>query len=233
MKVINIFLIILVSMTLLSNTGSAATITTPVLFEIYTNTTYITIYNQTADSFTVSTAQHYLDIYLNGTHLIFTTTTNKTLTGISYSNGILNLTVNGTGTLTTTISTNTKLTPYNLYIDGVFSSTITTDINGNLQFNYNGDNTSHVVLITQSLLTPQQQIQISKAVSCGGITSYESTVMGIFGLALMIFGFVFVLYSLKMQNYIAITSGILTVIIGFAMLLLGNYILNSIFGALC
>ncbi len=241
MKNKNIFLIILL-LIILSNIGSAVIITTPVLFEIYSGTTYITVFNQTADFFNVSTAGHYLEINVNGTRLNFTTTTNKTLTGVSSYNGTINFTANGSGILTTTILTNNSLTPYNLYTDGILSSTITTDIGGNLIFNFTGDGITHNIMILQgsSPTPPLPSIQISKTFTCGGITGYANIAIPLFGLALMILAFAFILLQIRSSiggethiSVITITSGILVSIVGFAMLILGNYILNSIFGALC
>jgi hypothetical protein len=83
--------------------------------------------------------------------------------------------------------------------------------------------------------TPSLPVTLAagRASTCGSLMTYESAIMSIFGLALMILGFAVVLFSLKNQNGAAILSGIMTMIIGFAMLILGNYILYAIFGALC
>jgi hypothetical protein len=57
----------------------------------------------------------------------------------------------------------------------------------------------------------------------------------LFGLALMILGFSLIFITIKSQSLTItiLTSSILVIIIGFAMLLIGNYLLNSIFGLLC
>lgn len=215
-----------------SQNVSATTITTPVMFEIYSNTTYITIYNQTAEFFNVSTEGHYLDININSTHLNLTTTTNKTITGISFLNDNLTFTVNGSGILTTSIRMNQSLKPYSVYIDGVYSTTMTSDSFGDLNFNYTIDENIHTLSIIQ--IDPPVAFLISiKNTTCNNISIYESIVIIIFSLALMIFGLLSIIYSFRSQNYTTIFIGVMTLIIGFTMLILGNYILLYIFNILC
>ncbi len=219
MRKVFLFLLILIIFT---SVVDAVTITDPVDFEIYADTTYITIYSQTASFFNVSTSGHYLDIYISGTHLNFTTTTNETLTGISYLNDVLMFTVNGSGVLTTTVRMNTPSSSYAFFINNVYSTIITTNSLGDISFNYSIDDEIY------NLRIEKMSISTQKTISCNSITDYKSIVIILFAVVLMIFGFGIVISSIKIQNMTMIMTGITTIIVGFALLLLGNYILSAI-----
>ncbi len=69
--------------------------------------------------------------------------------------------------------------------------------------------------------------------NCNALLNYEGITTLVGGLGLMIFGFAIVLYSIKIENPGLILLGIITVIIGFASLLFGNYIFSAIHSVLC
>lgn len=69
--------------------------------------------------------------------------------------------------------------------------------------------------------------------NCNAILNYEGITTLVGGLGLMIFGFSLVLYSLRVENPGLILLGIISVIIGFAALLFGNYIFSAIHSVLC
>lgn len=225
--------ILLIFLLIYIPSSNAVTITYPILFEIYPDTTYITIYNQSADFFNISSSNHYLDINLNNTHFNFTTLSNTSITNISINNSVSTMTLNGSGILTINISNNVPLSSFVIFLDGIPSDSFLTDSSGNLMFNFTGDGIQHILIITQISTIIQQTLQTTKTISCGFISNYESSAIIIFSISLMIFGFIFVLNSFKSQNYTLIVSGIMVVVIGFAILLLGNYLLSAIFTSLC
>lgn len=105
-------------------------------FEIYEGTTYIVINDQTADFFNVSTEDHYVDISLNGTNINFTTSTNKTLTGITYLDDILEFIATGAGTLTINATMSNALTRYGLFENGIQQDSDETDESGHADLEF-------------------------------------------------------------------------------------------------
>lgn len=72
----------------------------------------------------------------------------------------------------------------------------------------------------------------AKKSNCDAIDEYEVITTTVGSLMLMIFGFTFIIYFTKIHPA-AILVGIITIIIGFGGLLLGNYAFAMIFGLLC
>ena len=218
---------------LISPLASAVIITDPVLFEIYSGTIYITIHNQTATFFNVSTSEHWLDIDVNNTHFNFTTTSNMTITNITSSNGVFGLNINGTGILTIHITTNNPFTLYPSFIDNVLSGTILSDSQGTVAFNFTADGSAHNVLITTPAIIIQNTLLIQKNNTCGFISNYEVIIIVLFSIGLMILGLSTIMFTVKAGNYFAIISGITMTVFGFTLLILGNYILSIFFNILC
>ena len=72
-----------------------------------------------------------------------------------------------------------------------------------------------------------------RSTNCAAILDYEGITTLVGSLMLMIFGFSFIIYALELKNPPMILFGIGVIIVGFAGLLMGNYIFAVIFNALC
>jgi hypothetical protein len=75
-----------------------------------------------------------------------------------------------------------------------------------------------LVLITASQCSQSQN----------NIYTFSSQSFLIISLAIMIFGFMIVIQGMRGMNRVLIFSGILTTIIGFAMIIIGNYLITAI-----
>lgn len=124
-------------------------------------------------------------------------------------------------------------TDINVKVDNVLSAIIKTNNTGYISFIYTGGYSNHTFDL--SVHTLQESIQTSKAQTCSGINNYIIVAIPIFGLALMIFAIMFIFIQIKgMQsgesqvNPLSIILSIFTVIIGFALLVVGNYLVYTI-----
>jgi len=72
-----------------------------------------------------------------------------------------------------------------------------------------------------------------RTTNCEKILDYEGITTIVGSLMLMILGFSIILHSLKVENPSLILLGIITTIIGFGTLIMGNYLFAIIFNALC
>lgn len=113
------------------------------LFEIYEDIVYITIKNSVADFFNVSTTGHYLDVNINGVHINFTTTANKTITGLTYSDDTISFTTTGAGSLTINSTMENPLTKYILSTSRGGYQVTESDESGNVIFTFESDSEYH------------------------------------------------------------------------------------------
>jgi hypothetical protein len=124
-----------------------------------------------------------------------------------------------------------SLTNIEILIDGVSSAVIMSNSSGYISFNYVGGYSEHQ-FETQIY---SQSLQASKTATCSGISSYIPITIPLFGLALMILAFGVIIFQIRgtlgeesQLNFTLISVSVMTAIIGFGMLLVGNYLIYSI-----
>lgn len=123
---------------------------------------------------------------------------------------------------------NTKI---RIKVDGISVSNITSDASGYISFNYVGGYSEHQFETLLHTTDLTENIAISKSQSCSGINSYITIVVPLFGLALMIFSIVIVYGQLRLSEHInpvIISTAIIVSIVGFGMLMIGNYLIYNI-----
>ncbi len=101
------------------------------------------------------------------------------------------------------------------------------------------DDSFNSIVITPEIVISTTQTISPKINTCNNIRSYSDIVIPLFGLALMILGFGSLFITLKSSingnqiSGILITTSIMISIIGFGMILIGNYLLYIIYNFTC
>jgi hypothetical protein len=91
---------------------------------------------------------------------------------------------------------------------------------------------SETITVTVSFNNPPISVTSTFEAAQNTLYSVFSNTVIVFSLAIMVLGFGIVLYGFNRQKAPMIALGISTAVIGFAMLLLGNYIITAIVNAL-
>jgi len=164
---------------------------------------------------------------------------NWTQSNITFSESI----TSGTATSYYSVSSITPGIGFLIYVDNILTNSLTSDASGQLPlFSIEHNITQKTitvlaVIVEDSVEDPSLStaLVVSKAQTCSGIASYITVVVPLFGLALMIFSLSIVIIQIKGSqsqstpiNPLLISTAIIVSIVGFGMLLIGNYLIYSI-----
>ncbi len=124
-----------------------------------------------------------------------------------------------------------------LNIDGLRVSTLVSNSTGYVTFNYVGGYSQHLFEISTYV---SSNININRLATCASTKSYSDIVFPLMGLLLMITGFGTIFITLKSSfnegttvSGAIIISSTLLIVVGFGLILVGNYLLYAIYGVTC
>lgn len=174
----------------------------------------------------------YIILIENGSQILFSANSNTTISYLYNLNDNVNIIINSSGNINI-IAQMSKSNTYYVYVINDTSYNILSDDTGlvNINIIIYKQTTFNIYYSTSLFLTSLN--------TCNSIRNYSDIIFPIFGLALMTLGFGVIILQIRgaengtpANPYIIITSIIIS-IVGFATLLIANYIIYKIFGIVC
>lgn len=217
----NIIKYIIICLILFQPSLAEVTINNSQQYFIIENVTFNFSSNQTYES--ISLYQNQIVINGYALQIIPTSSINLTINNYDTTNNNYNITFAGNDNNINFAQSVSQAGKYRFLVDGLFFSDIITT--GNVL--YATINLAGRSIFVWSLI-PNSYISVQCLTTSDGIYSMTTQSFTIISIALMVFGFSFVIIGLRGKNAKLIISGILTTTVGFSMVTIGLYLVTSI-----